>query len=168
MQLFVSLCRLCVEPTNLSSKVAQCGRGTLPRVVEERPIQDLCEPRKRFQHKRTLAKFERQGVAMQAQQAEIAALKADSRGKEQRIQLVEALLAQHAKRLESQSVQNGQQQMQINRCSHRSTKSGGGGLQAAFYKLSNRTKADVNFFKADTAKIWARLNQCEANTVPFV
>jgi chromosome segregation ATPase len=70
--------------------------------------------------------FERQGSALQAQldaqQTEIAALKADSGGKEQRLQLAEARIAKHEERLESLSAQNGGLKSQIDRCSHRATK----------------------------------------------
>jgi hypothetical protein len=66
-------------------------------------------------------KFDWQGSAMQAQldaqQTDIFALKADNRGKEQRIQWAQALLAQHVKRLESLLAQNKDQQAQIDRCS---------------------------------------------------
>ena len=80
-------------------------------------------------------KFESQGAAMQAQldaqQADILALKADSRGKEHQIEFIEGLLAHHALKLQLLSVQNGDQQTQIDHCSQRASKSSGG-LQAAF------------------------------------
>ena len=117
-------------------------------------------------------KFERQGVAMQAQlaaqQEEILELKADSRGKEQRIGSIETLYAQHAKTLALLSAQNGVQQMQIDHYSQRATKSGGG-LQAAFYELSNRTATEVDILvKADVAEMLTRLARCEKNATPFV
>jgi hypothetical protein len=116
-------------------------------------------------------KFERQGVAMQAQlaaqQEEILELKADSRGKEQRIGSIETLHAQHAKTLASLSAQNGVQQMQIDHYSQRATKSGGG-LQAACYELSDRTATEVDLVKADAAEMRTRLAQCEKNATPFV
>jgi hypothetical protein len=65
-------------------------------------------------------KFERQGVAMQvqldAQQEEILALKADRRGKEQRIESIETMLVQHAKALDFLSAQDGDQQTRISQC----------------------------------------------------
>ena len=116
-------------------------------------------------------KFERQGVAMQAQlaaqQEEILELKADSRGKEQRIGSIETLHAQHAKTLALLSAQNGVQQMQIDHYSQRATKSGGG-LQAACYELSNRTATEVDLVKADAAEMRTRLARCEKNATPFV